>query len=84
MPGYKMMEKGGAPKKSVRPKARPKYMEDEAAAVERGRRAYEREMEDMPPKKMMGGGKVRGYMGGGKVCRGGGAAISGTQFRGVK
>ena len=33
---------------------------------------------------MMGGGMVRGYMGGGEVCRGGGKAISGTKFRGVK
>jgi hypothetical protein len=30
------------------------------------------------------GGKVRGYKHGGKVCRGGGAAISGTKFDGVK
>ena len=30
------------------------------------------------------GGKVRGYKKGGKVCRGGGAAISGTKFSGVK
>ena len=31
-----------------------------------------------------GGGKVRGYKDGGGVCRGGGAAVSGTKFRGVK
>ena len=30
------------------------------------------------------GGKVRGYGKGGGVCRGGGAAISGTKFSGVK
>lgn len=30
------------------------------------------------------GGKVRGYKHGGGVCRGGGAAISGTKFAGVK
>jgi len=30
------------------------------------------------------GGKVRGYGEGGGVCRGGGAAISGTKFSGVK
>jgi hypothetical protein len=35
-------------------------------------------------KKYMGGGKVRGYEHGGGVCRGGGAAISGTNFSGVK
>jgi len=35
-------------------------------------------------KKYMGGGKVRGYKDGGGVCRGGGAAVSGTKFRGVK
>ena len=73
-----------APKTSVRPKMRPQYIEDDAAAVERGRRAYEREMEDMPPKKMMRGGKVKGYKGGGEVCRGGGKAMSGTKFRGVR
>lgn len=35
-------------------------------------------------KNYMGGGKVRGYKDGGGVCRGGGAAISGTKFYGVK
>ena len=35
-------------------------------------------------KGYMGGGKVRGYKDGGGVCRGGGAAVSGTKFRGVK
>ena len=30
------------------------------------------------------GGKVRGYKHGGGVCRGGGAAVSGTKFAGVK
>ena len=35
-------------------------------------------------KGYMGGGKVRGYKDGGVVCRGGGAAVSGTKFRGVK
>ena len=30
------------------------------------------------------GGKVRGYKDGGGVCRGGGAAVGGTKFRGVK
>jgi hypothetical protein len=35
-------------------------------------------------KKYQGGGKVRGYKDGGGVCRGGGAAISGTKFSGVK
>lgn len=33
---------------------------------------------------MKKGGAVRGYMDGGEVCRGGGKAISGTKFRGVK
>ena len=33
---------------------------------------------------MMGGGMVRGYEGGGEVCRGGGKAMSGTKFRGVR
>ena len=35
-------------------------------------------------KGYMGGGKVRGYKNGGSVCRGGGAAVSGTKFSGVK
>jgi hypothetical protein len=35
-------------------------------------------------KGYMGGGKVRGYKDGGGVCRGGGAAVGGTKFRGVK
>ena len=35
-------------------------------------------------KGYMGGGKVRGYKNGGGVCRGGGAAVSGTKFSGVK
>ena len=30
------------------------------------------------------GGEVRGYKGGGGVCRGGGTAVSGTKFAGVK
>ena len=33
---------------------------------------------------LAGGGEVRGYKHGGGVCRGGGAAISGTKFAGVK
>lgn len=48
------------PRSSVRPKMRPKYIEEEAGAVARGRRAYEREMEDMP-QEYAGGGKVNGF-----------------------
>ena len=33
--------------------------------------------------KMEKGGAVRGYKNGGGVCRGGGAAVGGTKFRGV-
>lgn len=33
---------------------------------------------------MKKGGAVRGYMDGGEVCRGGGKAMRGTKFRGVK
>jgi hypothetical protein len=61
------------PKSSVRPKMRPQYMEDDAAAVERGRRAYEREMEDMP-EKYAGGGMVRG-------CKT--SQVSGKGFKGT-
>jgi hypothetical protein len=39
---------------------------------------------DAKARGMMGGGMVRGYMDGGEVCRGGGKAMSGTKFRGVK
>jgi hypothetical protein len=41
-------------------------------------------MEGGAVKKYMGGGKVRGYGHGGGVCRGGGSAVSGTKFAGVK
>ena len=41
-------------------------------------------MEGGAVKEYMGGGKVRGYKDGGGVCRGGGAAVSGTKFSGVK
>ena len=34
--------------------------------------------------KMKKGGAVRGYSEGGSVCRGGGAAVGGTKFRGVR
>jgi len=61
------------PKSSVRPKARPKYIEDDAAAVERGRRSYEREMEDMP-QKFAKGGMVRG-------CKS--EQVSGKGFKGT-
>lgn len=36
------------------------------------------------PKEYRDGGMVRGYEGGGEVCRGGGKAMSGTKFRGVR
>lgn len=79
MPGDEMPSNRAAvpdaiePKSSARPRARPKYMEDEAGAVERGRRSYEREMEDMP-KKFEKGGMVRG-------CKS--AQVSGKGFNGT-
>ena len=48
--------------------------------VKRAKDAQEREK----ARGMMGGGMVRGYMDGGEVCRGGGKAMGGTKFRGVK
>ena len=78
MPGDEMSSNRAAvrdaiePMRSVRPKKRPGYMEDDAAAVERGRRAYEREMEDMP-QKFAKGGMVRG-------CKG--SQVSGKGFKG--
>jgi hypothetical protein len=39
---------------------------------------------DKGSQKFMNGGVVKGYKDGGEVCRGGGAATSGTKFRGVK
>jgi len=88
MPGDEMSSNRAAvpdaiePKRSVRPKARPKYMEDDAAAVERGRRSYEREMEDMPEKKYAGGGMVQ-YAGGGMVRGCKSSQFSGKRFTGT-
>lgn len=79
MPGDEMSSNRAAvpdaiePKRSVRPKARPKYMEDEAAAVKQGRRAYKREMEDMP-ENFADGGMVRG-------CKS--SQVSGKRFTGT-
>ena len=80
MPGDEMSSNRAAvpdaiePKSSVRPKKRPKYMEDEAGAVDRGRRSYEREMEDMPEKEYRDGGMVRG-------CKS--SQVSGKRFTGT-
>jgi len=73
-----------APSMSLRPKKRPEGMPtmEEGAAIERGDRAAQREAYDQRTlaggmahggkvKKMMGGGKIRGYgmARGGKVCK---------------
>lgn len=79
MPGDEMSSNRAAvpdaiePKRSARPKMRPKYMEDEAAAVEQGRRAYKREMEDAP-ENFADGGMVRG-------CKS--SQVSGKRFTGT-
>ncbi len=57
-------------------------MDDAAGAVERGNRAKAREAgmtmrPKMRPKKMMGGGKVKGYKGGGCVMPGRGGSYGG-------
>ena len=66
---------------SPRPRARPRYMEEEAGAVERGNRAAMREAEDMrtlgPGSGMKKGGKVQKMKAGGKV-RGCGMARGGA------
>lgn len=64
------------PKSSVRPKMRPKYMEEEAAAVKRGRRGSEYEAEDymIGKEEFAGGGMVRG-------CKS--AQTSGKGFKGT-
>ena len=49
-----------------------------------GRKKNVKRAKDAQARGMMGGGMVRGYMDGGEVCRGGGKAISGMKFRGVK
>lgn len=61
------------PMSSVRPKKRPGYVEDDAAAMERVRRSAERDMEDMP-QKYADGGMVRG-------CKS--SQMSGKGFRGT-
>jgi len=63
--------KTSAPKKSLRPKARPADLM-EGEAVKRGDSTKEREVrEDAPLKKMAGGG----------MCRGMGAATKGGKYR---
>ena len=64
------------PKSSVRPKMRPRYMEEEAAAVERGNRGSKYEAEDymIGKEEYAGGGMVRG-------CKS--AQTSGKGFKGT-
>lgn len=50
-------------------------------------RVHDTNFEDETHEKVRGmkkGGAVRGYSEGGSVCRGGGAAVGGTKFRGVR
>ena len=46
--------------------------------------AYRQKRAKKKPIEKAKGGVVRGYKDGGAVCRGGGAAVSGMKFRGVK
>lgn len=69
--GKGKMNAGGAVKKSLRPKARPKGL-SAAGAVDRGTRAAGREAQDyksIVQKKASGG-----------VCRGMGAAVKGGKY----
>ena len=69
-----------APKKSMRPKARPDDME-ERMAVERGNRMNEMEAKEGEAlMKKMYGGKMKKMRDGG-MCRGMGAATKGGKFR---
>ena len=90
----KYMEGGAVGVANVKPKARPKDLDKEKSAKKRiikesvRRRTRDHNTEPKQDIKsalgFAGGGEVRGYKDGGGVCRGGGAAISGTKFAGVK
>ena len=80
------------PKKIMKPKRRPEEMENGGLAG--GQKKLDKNKdgkisgEDFRilrgEKKSTKGTKVKKMQGGGQVCRGGGAAVSGTKFSGVR
>ena len=78
------------PKKLTKPKRRPQEME-EGGKVPNKYKGFSKLPEEVQEKispdlasKYEKGGKVKKMMGGGQVCRGGGAALRGTKFSGTK
>ena len=78
------------PKKLIKPKRRPKEMENGGKVPNKYKgfsKLPEKVQEKISPdlaSKYEKGGKVKKMRGGGQVCRGGGAAVSGTKFSGVR
>ena len=78
------------PKKVMKPKRRPEEMENGGKVPNKYKgfsKLPEKVQEKISPdlaSKYEEGGKVKKMMGGGQVCRGGGAAVSGTKFSGVR
>ena len=78
------------PKKVMKPKRRPQEMENGGKVPNKYKgfsKLPEKVQEKISPdlaSKYEKGGKVKKMMGGGQVCRGGGAAVSGTKFSGVR
>ena len=77
-------------KKLTKPKRRPQEMEEGGKVPNKYKwcsKLPEKVQEKISPdlaSKYEKGGKVKKMMGGGQVCRGGGAAVSGTKFSGVR
>ena len=78
------------PKKVMKPKRRPEEMEDGGKVPNKYKgfsKLPEKVQEKISPdlaSKYEKGGKVKKMMGGGQVCRGGGAALRGISFSGTK
>ena len=77
-------------KKVMKPKRRQEEMENGGKVPNKYKgfsKLPEKVQEKISPdlaSKYEKGGKVKKMMGGGQVCRGGGAAVSGTKFSGVR
>ena len=78
------------PKKLIKPKRRPKEMENGGKVPNKYKgfsKLPEKVQEKISPdlaEKYEFGGKVKGKKNKGNVCRGGGAALRGTKFSGTK
>ena len=74
------------PKKLTKPKRRPEEMRE--GGLIGGQKKLDKNKDGKISgadfKMMKKGGKVKKMMSGGQVCRGGGAAVSGTKFSGVR